>query len=868
MKRPTRIIAQRGQVLLEAIIALALFSLIVSAMMSLTLGSYEGLLRGGNQTRAEALANEAIEAIKSVRETGWNTATSSPSAVVLSGGHWLLTASSSELIDATFTRTITLADVCRDASHNIATCPAAYTDVNSKKVVVTVSWPQAPLVTDSVQRIAYLTNWDSTDWTQTDWSGGSGQAIWSIPSKYESDDSYLDIRTVLGQVSLLCGNLLDPGFEVNAGISTNDWPFTTASNYVYDPSKIEVTGGVAQLVNQATGGACSGTPNACATFGSQTACQAQAGCAWGSTGSGATTNGDFTSTLVPWASGSWGTATPTLSNAATGGNPTGYAKIQFPTTRNATSGGYFEQSFTTTGAASVAALNLDWLVSQYTGAAQNLTLYAFIDTAPGAPTIGSAGQVWSSGNITSTTAWATASNINVASQITGPGTYYLKIAAFVTYSRGGASRAYAVGFDNASLNWTEAASCSGTPNACSTFGSQTACQAQLSCAWGAATGYATDSPSISPTTSFTVVGPGSWTAFTETATKNGGEIYYQLSDDDGSTWQYWNGISWVSASSVDYNTASVVNANIGSFSAANQKIRFKAFLASDGTQLVQLDDVQITFTQSGSPWNFGVWDVSRGEVTPVGSHQTTGGNPNGNDTITVPNGRGDQVGGYWEQSFTSYRANPTPVTLSFDYRVTAFNGTPTTAEVRAYIDTAAAGVPVTQVGSAIPISGVGSWTSSPTYDLSSIVTAAGTYYLKLALWVDTGTRSGPFTVAFDNVKLDLGNGAYAPNSLFTSSAFNMGNPSPVQTLDWDQGTSTCASCAIRLQVRTAPDAGGSPGTWTSWFGAGGAGTFFTDHFGSLVSSLLNGNQWVQYRAELSGDGTGTPVLQEVRVNYK
>jgi hypothetical protein len=70
-----------------------------------------------------------------------------------------------------------------------------------------------------------------------------------------------------------------------------------------------------------------------------------------------------------------------------------------------------------------------------------------------------------------------------------------------------------------------------------------------------------------------------------------------------------------------------------------------------------------------------------------------------------------------------------------------------------------------------------------------------------------------------------------------------------------------------VQLRTAPDAGGSPGAWSAWYGAAGAGTYFTNSSETLISSDLNFGQWLQYRVELAGDGVSTPTLSDITVNY-
>jgi len=226
--------------------------------------------------------------------------------------------------------------------------------------------------------------------------------------------------------------------------------------------------------------------------------------------------------------------------------------------------------------------------------------------------------------------------------------------------------------------------------------------------------YPVDNPTIHPMLAYSL--PAStfsiWSSFSETATKNGGEIYYQLSDDGGNTWRYWDGGNWSTAGGSNYNTATDVNTNIFNFPTSSASIMFKAFLSSDGTQQVQLDNVRVG-------------------------------------------------------------------------------------------------------------------------------------------WGET-----------------VGTGGYATFGYLISSAFNMRDSSPVQILSWDEDNSDCGICEVKLQLRVAPDSGGSPGIWSSWYGLGGIGVYYIDPDEQILSTDLNWRQWVQYRVELSGDGSFTPILREVRVNYK
>ncbi|MFC1612251.1 hypothetical protein ACFL29_00150 [Patescibacteria group bacterium] len=323
--------------------------------------------------------------------------------------------------------------------------------------------------------------------------------------------------------------------------ATQSWNFDTPGNYTYDSAKIEITGGVARLKST------------------------------DSVQSGNTTNSGFDTDSSGWTFvGTWsqpGGTSNAGAHSASGGNPGGYINITLDGKKSNTFAAYWYQAFTTTvNNPDTATLDLDWIISAFDAAGlSSYHIYAFVDTTSGNPSLGT--EVWDSGNITGTTSWASISQIDISSKVPTAGIYYVKVAAYAVYAAVAANGGQISGFDNAVVNWSKTT-----------------------------TGYATDRPTINPTTSLSPGDIASWDSFTEVATKNGGEIYYQLSDDDGATWQYWNGSSWASAGASNYNIASVINTNISSFSVANDKIIWKAFLESNGTQQVTLDSVSINYT--------------------------------------------------------------------------------------------------------------------------------------------------------------------------------------------------------------------------------------------------------------------------------
>ncbi len=123
--------------------------------------------------------------------------------------------------------------------------------------------------------------------------------------------------------------------------------------------------------------------------------------------------------------------------------------------------------------------------------------------------------------------------------------------------------------------------------------------------------FDTNNPTIQPTTTNSLTFT-SLAGFTETATKNGGEIKYQISNDQGTSWYWWNS-GWTTTTSgySEANTAIEINTNISSFPVGSGEFLFKAYLNSDGTQLVQLDSISLTYNNSPSATlddDFSTWE--------------------------------------------------------------------------------------------------------------------------------------------------------------------------------------------------------------------------------------------------------------------
>jgi hypothetical protein len=144
--------------------------------------------------------------------------------------------------------------------------------------------------------------------------------------------------------------------------------------------------------------------------------------------------------------------------------------------------------------------------------------------------------------------------------------------------------------------------------------------------------YSAAHETISPTTSVRQGGLEQWDTFSQTASLDGGDITYRLSNDDGVSWLYWDGIAWTASTLLTQsNTPATITANFTSFPITFEGLRWQAILKGDGSQQVALDTVNAESTSDGidpstNPSNIQAYKTNSGD--PLGSGDwTNGGSP-------------------------------------------------------------------------------------------------------------------------------------------------------------------------------------------------------------------------------------------------
>lgn len=156
-------IYNNGISLVEVVIGTALILLSLTGLASAYSFYLKAGLKNMDNLKAAFLLQEGMEAATLLRDTSWNSfASLAPGAryfLFWDGSAWMATATPA-LIDAAFTRTLTLDDVYRRASDKdivASTSPDAKSlDNNTKKLTVRVTASSTPALDKSMT--TYLTN--------------------------------------------------------------------------------------------------------------------------------------------------------------------------------------------------------------------------------------------------------------------------------------------------------------------------------------------------------------------------------------------------------------------------------------------------------------------------------------------------------------------------------------------------------------------------------------------------------------------------------------------------------------------------------------------------------------------------------------
>lgn len=132
---------RKGFSLVEAILASALFALVISAIIGGIIYGRENTALSGERSRAVFIAEEGMEAVRNIRDEDFTSLADGTYGLDIVDNKWTFSGSSDTVDD--FTRTIQISTV----------------DSNTKEISANISWQQNELRTGDITLTTYLTDW-------------------------------------------------------------------------------------------------------------------------------------------------------------------------------------------------------------------------------------------------------------------------------------------------------------------------------------------------------------------------------------------------------------------------------------------------------------------------------------------------------------------------------------------------------------------------------------------------------------------------------------------------------------------------------------------------------------------------------------
>lgn len=131
----------KGFSLVEVLLASFLFGFLVTVFVGAYIYGQDSTTLAGRRARATFLAQEALEAVRSIRDDNFSNLVDGTYGLAISGNQWIFSGSS----DSTeiFTRQVTISTV----------------DADRKQITAQITWQQNPQRTGNISLTTYLTDW-------------------------------------------------------------------------------------------------------------------------------------------------------------------------------------------------------------------------------------------------------------------------------------------------------------------------------------------------------------------------------------------------------------------------------------------------------------------------------------------------------------------------------------------------------------------------------------------------------------------------------------------------------------------------------------------------------------------------------------
>ena len=150
----------KGQSIVEVIIAVSILIIIASSAVIGILGSLSTSRLAKEETEAAFFANEAMEAMQSIRNQGFDNLVDGTYGLTDINGFWELSGTSDTDPSGKYTREVIIETINRDINGDIAPV-SGNEDPDSKRITVNVNWDFTPTRNNTIELVTYLTNWQN-----------------------------------------------------------------------------------------------------------------------------------------------------------------------------------------------------------------------------------------------------------------------------------------------------------------------------------------------------------------------------------------------------------------------------------------------------------------------------------------------------------------------------------------------------------------------------------------------------------------------------------------------------------------------------------------------------------------------------------
>ena len=180
---------------MEVLVAIGLFILLTSSVIGIMFVGFSSTKQGADYIAASGLLQEGIEAVRSIRNRNFAELVDGAHGLTTTSGYYELSGTSDSLLGGAYTRTITIEDVLRDGSGDIA--GSGTEDVDTREVTVNVTWETLEGKTQNIDAVFYVYDFtvSQQSWVQTSTADFNNGGINSTLVQAGSGNGEVVLRT-------------------------------------------------------------------------------------------------------------------------------------------------------------------------------------------------------------------------------------------------------------------------------------------------------------------------------------------------------------------------------------------------------------------------------------------------------------------------------------------------------------------------------------------------------------------------------------------------------------------------------------------------------------------------------------------------